>query len=105
LMQLFRHLLDCMLRARNRQPITRDDDYAVRIAHDEGRVVRAAAAIGFLRAVTCRGYAPFAAEAAEYHGEERPVHGLAHDIGQDRAGASYEGTGDDQHGIAKRETD
>ena len=37
------------------------------------------------------------AEAAQNHVEERTVHRLAHDVGEDRTGGTDERTGDDQH--------
>ena len=46
-----------------------------------------------------------AAEAAEDHRDERAVHALAHDVGQDRARRADQRAGDDQRRIAEREAD
>ena len=44
------------------------------------------------------------AETTEDHRDERAVHGLAHDVAQDRARSAHQGTGDDQHVHAQGET-
>ena len=46
-----------------------------------------------------------AAEAAEDHRDERAVHALAHDVGQDRARGADQRAGDDQRRVAEREAD
>src|SRR5260370_1115098 len=46
-----------------------------------------------------------AADPAEDHGDERAVHALAHDVGQDGARGADQRPGDDERGIAQREAD
>ena len=52
-----------------------------------------------------RGARRLAAEAAEDDREERAVHALAHDVGEDRARGADQRAGDDQRHVAEREAD
>src|ERR1044072_7133098 len=52
-------------------------------------------------ALTSRG--SFEPDPARDDGEERPVHPLAHDVGQVRAGRADERAGDDQQVVAEQE--
>src|SRR6185437_16273640 len=94
-----------MLCPRHRQTVTGYDNHAIGIPHQECRIIRTTAAMGFLRPVTYRGSATLAAEAAKYDREKWPVHGFAHDIGQNSPGTPYQRSGNDKHGVAKGEAD
>ena len=102
--QLVRHLLHRVLRARDGKPIARDDDHALRVAQQERHVVRRSRLDRLLLRVRCRG-AFGGAEAAQDDAEERAVHRLAHDVGEDRARRSDQRAGDDQQRVVQREAD
>ncbi len=97
-------LLHRVLRARHRQAVAGNDDHGLGVGEQECGVVGAAAADGLLLRVAADrgGLAP---EAAEDHADERPVHRLAHDVGQDRARGADQRAGDDQHRIVERKAD
>ena len=94
-----------VLRLRLRHAVARHDDDLRGVLHDEGRVIRRALLdrAAFLRATRRR--SRLAAEAAENDREERAVHALAHDVGEDRTRGADQRTGDDQREVAEREAD
>ena len=85
-----------MLRLGHRQPVAGHDDDVLGVGQLDGGVVDADLAdraagrgrIG-LRAFTT-------AEAADHDVQQRAVHGVSHELGEDAAGRTDEGTGDDE---------
>ena len=101
--QLLRHLLDRVLRARDGESVSRNDDHALGVAQQERDVLgRARLDLLLFR----RGRRAFGSpEPAEDHADERAVHRLAHDVGQDRARRSDERSRDDEQRVVQREAD
>ena len=102
--QLLRHLFHRVLRARDGQAVARNDDHALGVAEQERDVFRRARLDRLLLRVRWRG-AFGAAEAAEDDAEERAVHRLAHDVGEDRARRADERSRDDEQRVVQREAD
>ncbi|MPL99903.1 hypothetical protein SDC9_46124 [bioreactor metagenome] len=90
------------LRLRHGHAIARNDDHAVGVAQRIGHALRVDR---HLLAGHFHRRARRAAEAAEDHRDERAVHRLAHDVGQDCARGADEGAGHDQQIVAEREAD
>ena len=91
-----------LLRLRHRHAIARDDDDAVGIVQRRGH---AFGIDGDLFAGDLHRGAGGAAKAAKDHADERPVHRLAHDVGQDRTGGADQRADHDQQVIRQRKAD
>ena len=98
------HFTQGVLRLGHRHAISRHDDHRRGFLHEIGGVFRGA---GFDRAVVDHAATAAAtllgAKTAQDDVEERTVHALTHDVGQDRAGRANQGAGDDQGGIGQGE--
>ena len=103
-LQEVRHFAQRMLRLRDGHAVPGHDDHTRGIAHDEGGVVRVAALRRPVALISC-GRIALLAKPAQDDGQERPVHGSAHDVGQDGPGAADQRPDDDQRGILQREAD
>ena len=101
------HLAQRVLGLGHRHAVAGHDDHRLGVLHDVGRVLRRA---GLDRAALAaarrrRRRPAVAAEAAEDDVEDRAVHALAHDVGQDRARGADQRAGDDQQVVLQREAD
>ena len=79
------HFAEGMLRLRHRHAVARHDDDRGRVLHDIGGVVGGAGLDRALLLGSRNGCAALGAETAEDDVDDRAVHALAHDVGQDRA--------------------
>ncbi len=95
----FGHVL---LGLRHRHAVTRDDDDAVSLVE---RLCDTVGVDGHLFALDRLLLACRAAKATQDHTDERPVHRLAHDVGQDRTRRADKRADDDQEIIAEAEAD
>ena len=107
LLEQIRHLAQHLLRLRHRHAIARHHDDLLGVLHHIGRVFRAA---GLDRrtvaiATTARArHAAIRAKAAQQHIDDRAVHPLAHDVGENGARGTHQRAGHDQQQIANGET-
>jgi hypothetical protein len=95
-----------MLGPRHGQAVAGHDDHGLGIAQHKGGVVGAAALDG------CAAAAPPAAavpasppKPPRITLKNAAVHGLAHDVAQDRARAAHQRAGNDQHAVVQAEAD
>src|SRR5258705_2444778 len=105
LLQQIAHFAQRVLGLRHRHAVAGHDDDLGGVLHDEGGVVGRAELGRLLLAAGATGRGGLAAEAAEDDRDEGTVHRAAHDVGQDRARRADQRAGDNQRGIAERETD
>ena len=101
--QLLRHLFHRVLRARDGEAVSRNDDHALGVAEQERDVFRRTRPHLLLLGGCSRAFGR--AEPAEDHADERAVHRLAHDVGQDRARRADERSRDDEQRVVQREAD
>ena len=93
-----------MLRLRNRHAVSGHDDNAFGLLHHIGRIFgRAALPRTLLLGFTAR-HRRLRAKAARDHADEAAVHGLAHDVGQNRARRADQCARDNHRRVVQRET-
>src|SRR5690606_9126789 len=93
-------LANGVLRLRNGHAVTRNDDNGRNGVEKHRTFLRADFLhhdVAFLR-LRCGGGLP---EAAQYHVDERTVHGLAHDLGKDKPSGAYQRARDDEHMVVQ----
>ena len=93
------HLAQRMLRLGDRHAVAGHDDDRARDLHDERGVLGAPLLDRALLHRTARRQVRLAPEPAQDHAEERAVHPLAHDVGEDRPRRSHQRPGDDQGSV------
>ena len=96
-------LADPVLGLRHGQAVARDDDHRARVRELDRRVVDAELALGAAAGRRRAGRAVAAAEPADHDVQDGAVHGVGHELGQDRAGGTHEGAADDQDRVAEHE--
>ena len=91
------------LRLRHRHAVARHDDHALAVGHQHRGVLRADLAQLLLALGAGRRRLAAGAEAGEQDVEERPVHRLAHELGEDRARGADQRAGNEQRVVAQHE--
>ena len=98
-------LADRVLRLGHGEAVAGHDDDLLGVGQLDRRVVEADLAHGAACAASAgrAGSGVAATEAADHDVRDRPVHGVGHELGQDRARGTHQGAGDDQHRVADDE--
>ena len=96
-------LADGVLGLRDGEAVARHDDHRLRIGQLDRHVVGADLADGAAGSGGRAGGLVAATEPADHDVHDRPVHGVGHQLGQDRAGRADEGAGDDEDRVAEHE--
>ena len=96
-------LADGVLGLGHGEAVARDDDHRLRVGQLDRDVVGADLADGAAGAGGRAGRLVAATEPADHDVHDRAVHGVGHQLGQDRAGRADEGAGDDEDRVAEHE--
>ena len=92
-----------VLRLGDGEAVARDDDHVLGVGQLDRDVVGADGADRAARPGRGAGRVVAATEPADHDVQDRPVHGVGHELGQDRARRADEGAGDDQHRVVDHE--
>ena len=97
------HFAQDMLRLRNRHAVSGHDDNAFGLLHHIGRIFGRATFPRTLLLGFTAGDSGLRAKAARDHADEAAVHGLAHDVGQNRARRADQCARDNHRRVVQRE--
>ena len=103
LLQHIGHFAKDMLRLRNRHAVTGYNDDAFRLLHHIGSILGGTALPWALFFGRTTGGGCLCTKAARDNADEAAVHGLAHDVRQNRARRAHQSAGDDHRCIVQRE--
>ena len=103
LLEQLGQLADGVLGLGDREAVARDHDHVLGVGQLDRDVVRADRADRAARPGRGPGGVVAATEPADHDVHDRPVHGVGHELGQDRTRGPDEGAGDDQHRVVDHE--
>ena len=96
-------LADGVLSLRDRKTVAGHDDHVLGIGQLDRHIVRADLTDGAVDARDRASRVVTTAEATDHDVHDRSIHGIGHQLGQDRARRTHQGPRDDEHRVAQHE--